>query len=214
MHTYAFGSLCRGDVSLDSDVDLLALVEGRDQRFDPEVFSIYGYERIKELWREGNPFAWHLALEARLIYASDGTDYLRSLGKPNPYRRCHEDCDKFRSLFRAARQSLKEGNGAAVFDLSTIFLSIRNIASCYSLGAGPAPLFGRHAALGLGSESVPIPSSCYKTLERARILSTRGHGDAIRPVEIADVSSHFDAVSDWMDMLTDKARQCMNSITA
>lgn len=214
MHTYAFGSLCRGDVALNSDVDLLALVEGIDQRFDPDVFSIYSYGRVKELWKEGNPFAWHLALEARLVYASDGIDYLRALGQPGRYEKCLEDCEKFTSLFRAARQSLEEGNGAAVFDLSTIFLSIRNIASCYSLGVTPAPLFGRHAALGLGAESIVLPRKCYDVLERARILSTRGHGRALLASEIAEVKTHFGAILNWMNMLTKKASQCMSSTIA
>jgi predicted nucleotidyltransferase len=67
MHIYAFGSLCRGEVSRNSDVDLLALVDGFDERFNPEIYSIYSYRRIEELWREGNPFAWHLSLESRLV---------------------------------------------------------------------------------------------------------------------------------------------------
>ena len=67
MHVYAFGSICRGDVSLTSDIDLLAVVDGYDPRFDPNVFSIYSYNRIEELWAEGNPFAWHLAKESKVV---------------------------------------------------------------------------------------------------------------------------------------------------
>ena len=57
MHIYAFGSVCRGDVLPSSDIDLLAITEGHDSRFDPNNYSIYSYNRIKELWQEGNPFA-------------------------------------------------------------------------------------------------------------------------------------------------------------
>ncbi|WET17143.1 hypothetical protein P2W49_10480 [Yersinia intermedia] len=39
---------------------MLAIVSGRDERFNPRDYSIYSYERINELWKEGNPFAWHL----------------------------------------------------------------------------------------------------------------------------------------------------------
>jgi hypothetical protein len=35
MHLDAFGSICGGEVSSDSDVNLLAIVESQDSRFDP-----------------------------------------------------------------------------------------------------------------------------------------------------------------------------------
>ena len=98
MHIYAFGSVCRGDVTRESDVDLLALVDGADSQFDPEKFSIYTYHSITKLWRTGNPFAWHLALESKLLYASDGKDHIYELGRPQPYRSIFEDCSKFRAL--------------------------------------------------------------------------------------------------------------------
>jgi hypothetical protein len=141
MHIYAFGSLCRGEVSLDSDVDLLALVEGRDERLDPATFSIYSYNRIRQIWLEGNPFAWHLSLEAKLLYAFDSRDYLKQLGPPSAYRKCFDDCCRFFRLFDDARKSIEVSNKSMIFDLSTVFLSIRNFASCYSLGLGGAPDF-------------------------------------------------------------------------
>ncbi|WP_424545407.1 nucleotidyltransferase domain-containing protein [Serratia marcescens] len=55
MHVYAFGSLCRGEMSKYSDIDLLALVNDKDDRFDSDIYSIYSYERLDELWKEGNP---------------------------------------------------------------------------------------------------------------------------------------------------------------
>ena len=70
MHIYAFGSLCRGEIDIDSDVDLLAIVGGPDRRFNSDTYSVYSYKRIAELWAEGNPFAWHLTYESRMVYAS------------------------------------------------------------------------------------------------------------------------------------------------
>src|SRR6266404_4308825 len=102
MHVYAFGSVCRGEIDPQSDIDLLALVESFDSRFDPTAFSIYSYVHIGELWREGNPFAWHLALESRLLYADNEIDFVSELGRPAPYRSCRADCEKFRSLFAEA----------------------------------------------------------------------------------------------------------------
>ena len=61
-HFYAFGSVCRGEIDPASDIDLLACLSTPNPEIDPKKFSIYTYERIRELWHEGNPFAWHLYL--------------------------------------------------------------------------------------------------------------------------------------------------------
>jgi len=44
MHIYAFGSLCRGEIGLDSDIDLLAIVDQFDERLDQKLFSIYSVQ--------------------------------------------------------------------------------------------------------------------------------------------------------------------------
>src|SRR5437879_2859010 len=150
MHIYAFGSVCRGDISPGSDVDLLAVVEGHDARFNPDDYSIYSYERIKEIWGEGNPFAWHLSIESKLLYASDQSDFLCALGRPESYQRCQQDCDKFFALFREACSSFESQVESKVFDLSMVFLAIRNFATCFSLGTLERPDFSRSSALRLG----------------------------------------------------------------
>ncbi len=107
MHIYAFGSICRGDMSVDSDVDLLALVEGHDPRLAPEKFSIYSYKRISELWASGNAFAWHLALESKLIYSEDGGDFFKGLGMPSEYVGAAQDCRRFREILESAILSVR-----------------------------------------------------------------------------------------------------------
>ena len=207
MHIYVFGSLCRGDVAVGSDVDMLALVEGQDDRFDPDLFSIYSYKRLGELWVQGNPFAWHLALESRLVFASDTVNYIEKLGMPSPYRECVSDCEKFYHLFLEARGSLMHDRHAAVFDLSTMFLSIRNLATCYSLGVCGQPDFSRHSAIQLPDEdSVPLSPDAYDIIERARILTTRGSGDSILESEIMRVIEELDYVEIWMQDLVGRAK--------
>jgi hypothetical protein len=207
MHIYAFGSLCRGEVDLRSDIDLLAIVDGYDPRIGPTMFSIYSYRRIGEIWSDGNPFAWHLSLESRLIFAGDGDDVIVKLGKPSPYRACLADCERFQRLFVTAWDSLLASEITLVFDLSTIFLSIRNFASCYSLGMMAAPTFGRRSALELGAYSVPLDARAYDVLERARILSTRGYGAEISKSEAAYVISLLENVQAWMNGLTERIKR-------
>lgn len=206
MHIYAFGSICRGEVDLASDIDLLAVVAGRDSRFDPATFSIYGYDRIETIWRDGSPFAWHLSLEARLLHTSNGKDFLQALGRPGRYIRSEADCRKFRSIFGAAYNSIKKGSPSRVFELSSIFLAVRNIATCYSLGVLLKPDFSRRSALRLERDSLELESELFELLERARILSTRGYGTILSDSEIRCIVAKLDFIESWMDRLVAKAQ--------
>lgn len=198
MHIYAFGSVCRGDVLPDSDIDLLALVQGQDPRFNPEDYSIYSYDRITQIWAEGNPFAWHLALESRLLYSSDKFDFLASLGKPQPYGKARRDCEKFYALFRDASVSIASHDESEIFDLSMAFLAIRNFATCFSLGFLDKPDFSRNAAIQLGTYSLRLPKDVYRILERARILSTRAVGHIITDDERNIAVNQFPRIEEWM----------------
>lgn len=206
MHIYAFGSICRGEISAGSDIDLLALTNGYDAQLDPEVFSVYSYKRIQRLWREGNPFAWHLSLESKLIFASDQNDYLKDLGSPSVYKNCIRDCDNFYSLFQDARTSIVHNVNSRIFDLSTIFLSIRNIAICFSLGVMGQPTFSRSAAFLLGRDNLLIPKDCYSIFERARLLCSRGQGKNIKPQEVDIAISQLDEIDHWMGELVNKVK--------
>lgn len=201
MHMYAFGSVCRGEIDHGSDVDVLALAEGFDPRLDPDVFSIYSYRRIGEIWDEGNPFAWHLAKESRLLFSSDGEDYLQGLQSPGGYRNAQRDCTRFQELFVRARSSLESHCASPVFELSTIFLAIRNFATCYALGYLNMFEFSRYSARRIGDKSLVISDGTFTALERSRILSTRGHGEMICEREITKVLDEAQTVSDWMHTL-------------
>lgn len=200
MKIYAFGSVCRGEVVNGSDVDMLAIVEGHDSRFDASDYSIYSYDRIKELWQEGNPFSWHLYLESKPIYLSNETDFLRSLGEPTKYSNGPNDCLKFKAIFDEARQSLEQNQLSQTLDLSTVFLAIRNFATCYSL-AKSIPDFSRNSAKRLGDESIPISNDTYSIYERARILCTRGQGEPLSKEEIEKAIFGLIDVDNWMNKL-------------
>lgn len=201
MHIYAFGSICRGDISVDSDVDLLALVKGRDPRLNPDKFSIYSYKRIRELWASGNAFAWHLALESKLIYSEDEGDFLKGLGLPSEYVSAADDCRRFRTIFESALLSVLEGTPSLVFELSTMFLAVRNIATCYSLAMLPSPTFGRDSARKLGPRSIPISDTAYSILMRARLLSTRAVGDDIDEVDTSKLVDELEGCRRWVNKL-------------
>jgi Nucleotidyltransferase domain len=201
MHIYAFGSICRGDITPTSDVDLLAIVDGHDERFNPNDYSIYSYRRIQQIWVEGNPFAWHLASESKLLFTSDQTDFLKSLSEPSRYARAAEDCRKFYTLFTEAKQSIETTPSTTTFDLSMVFLSIRNFATCFSLGFLDQPNFSRRSAIRIGDYSLQIEEQAFVNLERARILSTRAIGPPINETEATTAMKEFPKIQAWMERL-------------
>lgn len=198
MHIYAFGSVCRGEIDNGSDIDLLALVDTHMSTINPNDYSIYSYSRVNELWLEGNPFAWHLHHESKLIYSSDGVDYISKLDKPAPYINGEKDCIKFYEIFKSATASLKESELSCTFDLSSIFLAIRNIATCFSLSKKSNPSFSRHSAKNIGEQSLMINNDTYSILERSRIICTRAIGENISKEELNLVNISLPSIESWM----------------
>jgi hypothetical protein len=196
-HIYAFGSVCRGEVTPESDVDLLAVTLGVNDKFNPDIYSVYSYSRLAEIWSEGNPFAWHLSLESKLLYSSNNSDYLRDLGMPAAYKSATRDCQKFFELFLSSASALRAMTNSPIFEMSTVFLAVRNFATCYSLGAGK-PDFSRYSALRLGANSLVISDDAFRTLERARLLCTRGVGKMISQDEADFVKLALDKIEAWM----------------
>lgn len=199
MHVYVFGSICRGEIDRGSDVDLLACVDGPAPQIDPERYSIYRYERLRVLWTEGNPFAWHLHLESKLVFSSDGADFLGSLGQPARYSAVASDCAKFKALFDRSYEALGRSSNSSTFHLSCIFLAIRNFATCHSLAIGN-PIFSRRSPL-MVEPSLNIDPEAFLILTRARVLSTRGYGENIVHTEVATAAKAVAPVPHWMQAL-------------
>ncbi|OFR68435.1 nucleotidyltransferase domain-containing protein [Neisseria sp. HMSC069H12] len=196
MHIYAFGSICRGEYSQNSDIDILICINKDEyHEFSPEKFSIYHYERIAELWKEGNPFAWHLHLESKLIYSSNNIDFINTLGIPNSYRNIIIDFEKFKNLYIESKNDFMKGKNI-VFNLSCIFLALRNISTCYSLVC-KKPIFSRHSPL-LIDNPIRIDESIFYILENARILSTRGIGEKINQDMTLKVKENIKYLDIWM----------------
>lgn len=201
MHLYAFGSVCRGEIDRGSDIDLLAIIDRDAPELDPSKFAIYSPSRIEELWCEGNPFAWHLATESKLLFSSVGDDLLMDLGNPSSYAQAARDCRRFQRLFFASRMALLEGTSSPVFELSTAFLAIRNFATCYALGCKSVCEFSRFSPRRLGDKSLAISDDAFAVLEKSRLLSTRAYGEIVVKEDVALVLHETEAISNWMDEL-------------
>jgi hypothetical protein len=205
MHFYAFGSICRGEVDRLSDVDLLACLTGPNSDIDTNKFSVYQHERLRCLWVEGNPFAWHLHLESRLLFSSDGVDFIDSLGVPAVYKAGTEDCDKFARLFSDSLNQLLKTRVSATFNLSCMFLGIRNLATCYSLWRG-RPVFSRRSPLLIDMPLI-VDEVVFGVLTRARVLSTRGVGEPLSDEEVMLTLKAVPAIQVWMYQLLNEVRE-------
>jgi hypothetical protein len=204
IHFYAFGSICRGEVDRSSDVDLLACITEPKNDIDTDKFSVYQHDRLSSLWSEGNPFAWHLHLESRLLFSSDGVDFIASLGVPACYMAGIEDCQKFARLFSDSYTQLLKTTVNATFNLSCMFLAMRNLATCYSLWRGN-PIFSRRSPL-LIDTPLKVNEDVFSVLTRARVLSTRGIGDALTDKEVMLVLGAVPIIQAWVSKLVTEVK--------
>lgn len=208
MEIYAFGSIVRGEIDEFSDVDLLILkdLEEKIPEIDKEKFSIYTFQRITQLWEEGNPFSWHLFLESKCLFSNNNIPFLKSLGKPKPYVNLLNDLNKFQQLFLDSKFSIESNQNSVDFDLSMIFLAIRNFASCFSLGFLKIEEFSRDTALKIGQYSIQINLTTYNKLKEARILATRGVGERITEDDLKVIMIEFHIIEKWFNDLLKLAK--------
>lgn len=208
MEIYAFGSICRGEIDNKSDIDLL-LIKKKEEKlpeFDLDKFSIYNRNRIKEIWEEGNPFSWHLFSESKLIFSNNEENLMQDLGKPKAYKNLENDLNKFADLYKTSKEHLLNSSNSTDFELSMIFLAIRNFATCYSLGKLEQLNFSRRSALNLGEDSIHIPKSVFELLEKSRILSTRGLGKIVAQKELSQIISKLYLIDNWFINLLNKSK--------
>lgn len=203
MEIYAFGSIVRGEIDEYSDVDLLVIKDLKEKipEIDKERFSIYTFERLSQLWEEGNPFSWHLYSESKCLYSENSIPFLKSLGKPNPYINHLNDLNKFHKLFLDSKLSIESNSYSLDFDLSMIFLAIRNFASCFSLGFLKIEEFSRDTALKIGEYSIQINITTYNRLKASRILASRGIGDRVTENELKEIMNEFSTIEKWFNEL-------------
>ncbi|WPO84025.1 nucleotidyltransferase domain-containing protein [Chryseobacterium sp. JJR-5R] len=202
---YIFGSLVRGEVDQYSDTDLLLISDNKlFKDVDSDKFSLYTPDRIKELYNEGNPFAWHLYFESKLVYSSSEYDFLSQIGKPSEYKNCKNDLLKFKNLFDESIISIKENNYSLVFDLAMIFLAIRNFATCYTLGCYQRPIFSRLAFEKLDDNYLILDDRIKELLMMSRISSTRGIDYIIKEEYLSLFKLDIERINEWFNKIMRK----------
>lgn len=186
--TYIFGSVGRGQADALSDLDILAIVENNrgkvneadvlDQAPDryaslkPSI-SWYGAERIMEMFRNGELFAWHLSLETLPLF--DPTNFLPKLGKPSPYNECLQDVRSFRAILRGIPTQVRHSAINAAYEAGLVYVCMRNIAMAASWELCERPDFSRYSLFNLsGVARCPISIEEFDVAMHCRMASQRG----------------------------------------
>lgn len=170
---YIFGSAVRGEVTKNSDIDVLVITDQVEKKsMFPDSWSVYSQKSIERYFSEGKLFAWHLHLDAKCIHCSESTTFLKKLGEPSPYNNLPDD---FYSLSDLLDRSLDEiiSTQSEVFEIGLIYTALRDIAMVASTALNDRPCFSRYSPYKL-SVKLPIPKDLYEVMIEARLTSTRG----------------------------------------
>jgi len=200
---YIFGSVARGERDALSDLDLLAIVaDGRGKvpedvvlRYVPPQLremeasiSWYGGNRLAEMFRNGELFAWHLHQETKPIFERE--QVIAALGKPAPYSGACEDVASFEKILRAIPHQLITSPKNAVYELGLVYVCLRNICMAASAVLCGRPDFSRYSPFALGG-MLPIPLSRneYETAMACRMAGQRGIMPPldVTPAKVTDI---------------------------
>jgi predicted nucleotidyltransferase len=175
---YIFGSLMRGEVSPTSDVDVLVIPLGTQEKKQyPDTWSVYTTKTVEAYYRAGRLFAWHLHLESKCIYCSGVVPFLEELGKPAPYTTWQEDITDLEVIMNDALAEIRSGTNSLTYELGLVHTAVRDIAMSASWRLLPAPSFSRDVPYLL-PVPCPLPNHVYQAAMLARHSSTRGATEA------------------------------------
>jgi hypothetical protein len=185
---YVFGSVGRGQHDSLSDLDLLAVVKNGAgkvaelsivshvpetlQRLKPSI-SWYGRDRLREMYRNGELFAWHLHRETVPLY--DPNSFLKGLGKPAVYRDAVADTRSFQKVLKGIPSQITANEHNAVYEAGLTYVCLRNIAMAASWSLCEFPDFTRYSPFKLGAiRACPISREEFDLTMACRMAGQRG----------------------------------------
>lgn len=170
---YVFGSICRGESTPTSDVDVLVIPFEAERAQFPSGWSVYSQTLITEYFKNGRLFAWHLHLEAKCVFSPNVEPFLSRLGPPAPYSTLAHDIDDLEALLKEALNELAAGTRNVIFELGIAYTAIRDLAMSASWSLLGSPCFAADAPFRLPIEP-PLSRTVYHQAMLARHASTRG----------------------------------------
>jgi len=200
---HVFGSIIRGEIHPNSDIDVLAIPVSLGLNVAPKSWSVYSKDTLSTYFREGKLFAWHLYLESKLIYSPLNTPFLSSLGAPASYRNAISDIETLTKILESSINELASNTPNVVFELGLVYTAIRDIAMSASWHMLSKPSFSSNSPYLLPLEC-PLPKDHYNMARLARHISTRGGGPKLNPDFHSAAASVITApIRDWANQLRD-----------
>ncbi len=214
---YLFGSYARGDSNQNSDIDLLIISEKEDKELESSIvkkyfphvinsltFSYYSENKIKNLFKNGDLFAWHLYKESILL---SGEDVIKNQGTPSEYKLMKRDILPLAELFISIKEMLSKEGSSLCYEAGLMFLCIRNIGHSLSWLNPTGPSFVKSACQNLpdGIPILPLSNDDFLYLMEARIASTRAnisfHTEAKR------LNNIYNKLENWIIFIEDYVKK-------
>lgn len=211
---YVFGSVGRGQQDSLSDLDLLAVVKNAGgkvsessilshvpfamRHLKPSI-SWYGGDRLAEMFRNGELFAWHLHRETFPLY--DPASFLTKLGRPAPYRDAVPDTRSFQKILRGIPSQIAASEHNAIYEAGLTYVCLRNIGMAASWLLCEVPDFSRYSPFQLrGVGRCPISQDEFDLTMACRMAGQRG---AVPPAGIGRpfVLNIYQRIEPWVEQL-------------
>lgn len=213
---YVFGSVARGERDERSDLDLLAVVEdGKGKVDEREVLAFvptdcrelepsiswYGRKRMRQMFANGELFAWHLHGEAKPIFELE--PILNSFGQPSRYVGAIEDIASFRKVLSGIPEQIRVAPDNASYELGLVYVCLRNICMSASAVLNAKPDFSRYSPFNLrGFRRAPLTIEEYDIAMACRMAGQRGMAPPSGS-DLPSVNSIFGRIEPWVSDLQD-----------
>lgn len=195
MWIYIFGSTVRGEIDPQSDVDVLAIVKNKCDRTKlPKHFLVYNNVELERIFKRGDLFSHHLAMESKLVYSHDGSNPVKELGTPEPYSFGVQNLEDFYQIAQESLLKLRNGSSCIVFDCGLLYMSIRDIAMILSYYEREIPNFSKYVPYTV-TPRFSLARGAYELLKKCRAASTRG-SQYIVAKGLSE--SNLDAIDNWL----------------
>jgi len=172
MWIYTFGSLVRGEIDAESDIDILCICDSTDRGKLPAYIQKYSKNDYLKIHTEGDLFSHHLYKESCLIHSSDGADFIQSIGRPGPYIDWNSDLLSFIEIARYSLDSINR-ESHSVFSKGLLYMTLRDMAMIYSHVEMHVSDFSKYVPYNIDIP-LDISRSIYENLRLCRLSSTRG----------------------------------------
>lgn len=187
---YLYGSMARGDVTKDSDCDLLIAIKDCSEetfssikdatsKWHPELnceIAIYQISALKAMQTKGSLFLWHIKTEAQIVY-SRGNQVASILAQLAEYSGAPDAIAEYCEIMHDIMTDDTDDIDVIQYNLSIMATLIRNtcIVCCYLIGDKQ---FGRispvRTCASYFKDQFPISLKDYEQLYLYRISINRG----------------------------------------